>query len=174
MCAQKPKYGFETFVDLRPSHTQLSAFTQCCVAALKLFDFTRRYGRRVSCGANIFGPNLEVQPSSLCKVGSSTLPLLQSVEFNPPHFAHFCDSVTIWLLHQPHDYLVTERNGSPLEPEMLFKWNSAKQLFNPPPPLKQTNPLGQLFSPKISHFFKTAVLTLEMDIFSVSVMVYIH
>ena len=36
--------------------------------------------------------------------------------------------------------------------------------FQPPPPLKQPDPLGLLFSPKISQFFKTAVLTMGIDI----------
>ena len=38
------------------------------------------------------------------------------------------------------------------------------QIAFQPPPLKQTDALWELFSPKISQFFKTAVLTLEMDI----------
>ena len=38
----------------------------------------------------------------------------------------------------------------------------------PPPPLKQPDPLGLLFSPKISQFFKTAVLTMGIDIFKMT------
>ena len=34
--------------------------------------------------------------------------------------------------------------------------------------LKQTNPLRQLFSPKISQFFKTAVLNMGIDIFKMT------
>ena len=37
-----------------------------------------------------------------------------------------------------------------------------------PPALKQPDPLGLLFSPKISQFFKTAVLTMGMDIFTMT------
>ncbi len=40
--------------------------------------------------------------------------------------------------------------------------------FQPPPPLKQPDPLGLLFSPKISQFFKTAVLTMGIDIFKMT------
>ena len=36
------------------------------------------------------------------------------------------------------------------------------------PPLKQTDALWELFSPKICQFFKTAVLTLEMDILTIT------
>ena len=39
--------------------------------------------------------------------------------------------------------------------------------FNPP--LKQTDALWELFSPKISKFFITAVLTLQMDILTMTV-----
>ena len=37
-----------------------------------------------------------------------------------------------------------------------------------PPPLKQMDALWELFSPKISQFFKTAVSTLDMDILTVT------
>ena len=40
--------------------------------------------------------------------------------------------------------------------------------FSTPPPLKQPDPLGLLFSPKISQFFKTAVLTMGIDIFKMT------
>ena len=39
-----------------------------------------------------------------------------------------------------------------------------RQIAFQPPPLKQKDALGELFSPKIGKFFKTAVLTLGMDI----------
>ena len=57
--------------------------------------------------------------------------------------------------------------GSPFIREVLFKWNSAKQRFNPPT-LKQTDALWELFSPKIGKFFKTAVLTLGNDILTMT------
>ena len=41
-----------------------------------------------------------------------------------------------------------------------------------PPPLKQPDPLGLLFSPKISQFFKTAVLTMGIDIFKMTMVKY--
>ena len=44
--------------------------------------------------------------------------------------------------------------------------------FSTPSPLKQTDPLGQLFSPKFSQFFKTAVLTMGMDILTMTT--YMH
>ena len=40
--------------------------------------------------------------------------------------------------------------------------------FSTLPPLKQPDPLGLLFSPKFSHFFKTAVLTMGMDILTMT------
>ena len=42
------------------------------------------------------------------------------------------------------------------------------QIAFQPPPLKQPDPLGLLFSPKISQFFKTAVLTMGIDIFKMT------
>ena len=41
------------------------------------------------------------------------------------------------------------------------------QIAFQPPPLKQPDPLGLLFLPTISQFFKTAVLTMEIDIFKI-------
>ena len=43
-----------------------------------------------------------------------------------------------------------------------------RQIAFQPPPLKQTDALWELFSPKISQFFKTAVSTLEMDILTIT------
>ena len=40
--------------------------------------------------------------------------------------------------------------------------------FSTPPPLKQPGALWELFSPKICQFFKTAVLTLEIDILTIT------
>ena len=42
------------------------------------------------------------------------------------------------------------------------------QIAFQPPPLKQPDPLGLLFSPKISRFFKTAILTMGIDIFKMT------
>ena len=40
--------------------------------------------------------------------------------------------------------------------------------FQTPPPLKQTDALWELFSPKIGKFVKTAVLTLGIDILTMT------
>ena len=40
--------------------------------------------------------------------------------------------------------------------------------FQPPPPLEQTDALWELFSPKIGKFVKTAVLTLGIDILTMT------
>ena len=42
----------------------------------------------------------------------------------------------------------------------------------PPPPLKQTNALWDIFLPKMSKFFKTVILTLGMDILTITMVKY--
>ena len=43
-----------------------------------------------------------------------------------------------------------------------------RQIAFQPPPLKQTDALWELFSPKIGKFVKTAVLTLGIDILTMT------
>ena len=51
--------------------------------------------------------------------------------------------------------------GKPLGTISAVQMDFVQIAFQPPPsPLKQPDPLGLLFSPKISHFFKTAILTM--------------
>ena len=72
------------------------------------------------------------------------------------------------LLVEPHPMIfakvtrpkrIGKSKGSPCRKKVLFKWNSAFQS----PLLKQTDALWELFSPKISKLFRTAVLNGYFD-----------
>ena len=63
------------------------------------------------------------------------------------------------------------RQGSPRGPKWKFN-GILPNSVSTPSPLKQTDALWELFSPKISQSFKTAVLTLEMDIFTITMAKY--
>ena len=59
--------------------------------------------------------------------------------------------------------------GKPLHKKSTVQTVFVQIAFQPPPPpLKQTDALWELFSPKICQFLKTAVLTLEMDILTIT------
>ena len=57
--------------------------------------------------------------------------------------------------------------GKPLHKKSAVQTVFVQIAFQPPP-LKQTDALWELFSPKICQFLKTAVLTLEMDILTIT------
>ena len=57
--------------------------------------------------------------------------------------------------------------GKPLHKKSAVQTEFVQIAFQPPP-LKQTDALWELFSPKICQFFKTAVSTLEMDILTIT------
>ena len=62
-------------------------------------------------------------------------------------------------------FCVTGRLGKPLGTRSAVQMDFCQIAFQPPP----LNPLGQLFSPKFSQFFKTAVLNMGMDILTMTV-----
>ena len=55
--------------------------------------------------------------------------------------------------------------GKPLHKKSAVQTEFVQIAFQPP--LKQTDAFWELFSPKICQFFKTAVLTLEIDILTI-------
>ena len=57
--------------------------------------------------------------------------------------------------------------GKPQRKKSAVQMEFCQIAFHPPP-LKQMDALWELFSPKISQFFKTAVSTLDMDILTVT------
>ena len=59
--------------------------------------------------------------------------------------------------------------GKPLYKKSAVQMEFCQIAFQPPPPpLEQTDALWELFSPKIGKFVKTAVLTLEIDILTMT------
>ena len=50
----------------------------------------------------------------------------------------------------------------------MFKWNFAKEHFNPLPPQANEHFVAGIFLQKINKFFKTAILTLRMGILTIT------
>ena len=73
----------------------------------------------------------------------------------------FCQKLSYWVIMSDQCIALREE---PWNDKCCSNGFCPNSFSTPPPPLKQPDPLGLLFSTKISQFFKTAVLTMGIDI----------
>ena len=74
---------------------------------------------------------------------------------------------------QDYDQLSEHKDlGKPLVRIMHVQTEFCRIAFQPSPPSSKRTLCGRYFSPKIGKFFKTAILTLGMDILTITVVKY--